>query len=32
MLEEQAKLSGAALIIVTHDKRLKDHFSKQITL
>ncbi|MFN5620784.1 MAG: ABC transporter ATP-binding protein [Flavobacteriales bacterium] len=32
MLEEQAKLSGVALIIVTHDKRLKDHFSKQITL
>lgn len=32
MLEEQAKLSGASLIIVTHDKRLKDRFIKQITL
>jgi putative ABC transport system ATP-binding protein len=32
MLEEQAKISGAALVIVTHDKRLKDHFSKHITL
>jgi putative ABC transport system ATP-binding protein len=32
MLEEQAAQTGAALIIVTHDKRLKDRFQKQITL
>lgn len=32
LLEEQAKSTGAALIIVTHDKRLKDRFSNQITL
>jgi putative ABC transport system ATP-binding protein len=32
MLEEQARETGAALIIVTHDKRLKDRFQKQITL
>ncbi len=32
LLEEQARLTGAALIIVTHDKRLKDRFQKQITL
>lgn len=32
LLEEQAKLTGASLIIVTHDKRLKDRFSKQVTL
>jgi putative ABC transport system ATP-binding protein len=32
MLEEQARQTGAALIIVTHDKRLKDRFQKQITL
>jgi putative ABC transport system ATP-binding protein len=32
MLEEQALQTGAALIIVTHDKRLKDRFQKQITL
>jgi len=32
LLEEQASLAGAALIIVTHDKRLKDRFQKQITL
>jgi len=32
MLEEQAHQTGAALIIVTHDKRLKDRFQKQITL
>ena len=32
LLEEQASLTGAALIIVTHDKRLKDRFQKQITL
>ena len=32
MLEEQARQTGAALIIVTHDKRLKERFQKQITL
>jgi len=32
LLEEQAKLTGASLIIVTHDKRLKDRFFKQVTL
>ena len=32
MLEEQARQTGAVLIIVTHDKRLKDRFQKQITL
>ncbi|MFM7233824.1 MAG: ABC transporter ATP-binding protein [Flavobacteriales bacterium] len=32
LLEEQARMTGAALIIVTHDKRLKDRFQKQITL
>lgn len=32
MLEEQAEQTGATLIIVTHDKRLKDRFQKQITL
>lgn len=32
LLEDQAASTGAALVIVTHDKRLKDHFSNQITL
>jgi lipoprotein-releasing system ATP-binding protein len=32
LLEDQASRHGSALIIVTHDKRLKDRFSKQITL
>lgn len=32
MLEEQAALSGAALIIVTHDQRLKDRFHNRVTL
>ncbi|MBX7050979.1 MAG: ATP-binding cassette domain-containing protein [Flavobacteriales bacterium] len=32
LLEEQAALYGSALIIVTHDKRLKDRFTKQISL
>jgi ABC-type lipoprotein export system ATPase subunit len=32
MLEEQADLSGASLIIVTHDKRLKDRFIKKVSL
>lgn len=32
LLEEQARLTSAALIIVTHDKRLKDRFQKQFTL
>lgn len=32
LLEQQASETGAALVIVTHDKRLKDQFSNQITL
>ncbi|MDB4539797.1 ATP-binding cassette domain-containing protein [Saprospiraceae bacterium] len=32
LLQEQAKLENAALIIVTHDQRLKNYFSNQITL
>lgn len=32
LLEEQARTTGASLIIVTHDKRLKDRFSKQVVL
>lgn len=32
LLEEQTALTGAALIIVTHDQRLKDRFRKRITL
>lgn len=32
LLEEQASLTGAALIIVTHDQRLKDRFAKRVTL
>ncbi|MEL6675977.1 MAG: ATP-binding cassette domain-containing protein [Bacteroidota bacterium] len=32
LLEEQASSVGAALIIVTHDQRLKDRFARQITL
>lgn len=32
LLEDQAAVTGAALIIVTHDKRLKDHIKHQITL
>jgi putative ABC transport system ATP-binding protein len=32
LLQEQAKQSGAALIIVTHDTRLKDIISNQVTL
>jgi ABC-type lipoprotein export system ATPase subunit len=32
LLEEQAGRSGASLIIVTHDKRLKDRFTKKISL
>lgn len=32
LLEEQARTTGASLIIVTHDKRLKDRFSKQVQL
>lgn len=32
LLEEQAALTGASLIIVTHDQRLKDHFEKRVTL
>jgi putative ABC transport system ATP-binding protein len=32
LLEEQAKLANASLIIVTHDKRLKDRFPKSIQI
>ncbi len=32
LLEQQARDTGACLVIVTHDKRLKDKFSKQIVL
>lgn len=32
LLEEQAKLSDAALVLVTHDKRLKDRFLNRIEL
>jgi ABC-type lipoprotein export system ATPase subunit len=32
LLETQAKAVGAALVIVTHDQRLKNRFSNQITL
>ena len=32
LLEQQASISGAALIIVTHDQRLKDKFEKRIEL
>lgn len=32
LLEKQSKLIGAALIIVTHDHRLKSRFNNQITL
>lgn len=32
LLEEQAALTGASLVIVTHDQRLKDRFEKRITL
>ncbi len=32
MLEEQASLTGASLIIVTHDKRIKDRFNNQVSL
>jgi len=32
LLEEQASLENAALIIVTHDARIKSHFDQQILL
>ena len=32
LLENQSKLIGAALVIVTHDHRLKSRFPNQITL
>lgn len=32
LLEEQASESGAALVIVTHDQRIKDHFRQHISL
>lgn len=32
LLEQQAAISGSALIIVTHDQRLKDKFEKRVEL
>lgn len=32
LLEEQAKALGSTLLVVTHDKRLKDRFPNQIAL
>ncbi|MCB0760303.1 MAG: ATP-binding cassette domain-containing protein [Flavobacteriales bacterium] len=32
LLKEQAELTGASLIIVTHDQRLKDEFAKSVVL
>lgn len=32
LLEEQANVLGSTLLVVTHDKRLKDRFPKQIAL
>jgi len=32
LLKEQAKLTGAPLLIITHDQRLKSQFQKAITL
>lgn len=32
LLKEQSSISGAALVIVTHDERLKKHFSNRISL
>ncbi len=32
LLEEQAKAQGSTLLVVTHDKRLKDRFPNQIAL
>jgi ABC-type lipoprotein export system ATPase subunit len=32
LLESQARNIGAALLIVTHDQRLKSKFTNQITL
>jgi putative ABC transport system ATP-binding protein len=32
LLEEQAAKSHASLVIVTHDKRMKDRFNKQVVL
>jgi putative ABC transport system ATP-binding protein len=32
LLEEEAKAAGATLLVVTHDKRLKDRFPQQIQL
>lgn len=32
LLEEQSALEGASLVIVTHDQRLKDRFSKRVEL
>jgi len=32
LLEAQAKEANAALLIVTHDSRLKDHIKEQVNL
>ncbi len=32
LLEEQASTTGAALVIVTHDQRLKDHFKDHVNI
>ena len=32
LLEEQARISKASLIIVTHDQRLKDRFTQTVEL
>jgi len=32
LLKQEAKLQGAALIIVSHDKRLKDHLKQNVSL
>ncbi|MBI3143429.1 MAG: ATP-binding cassette domain-containing protein [Bacteroidetes bacterium] len=32
LLDQQAKTEGAALVVVTHDKRLKDYFNNWINL
>jgi predicted ABC-type transport system involved in lysophospholipase L1 biosynthesis ATPase subunit len=32
LLQQQAKENGSALVIVTHDQRLKSRFKNQISL
>ena len=32
LLRRQAERTGAALLIVTHDQRLKDHMSERVEL